>query len=203
MNPEDPATVYAAALKCIACNMRRFRGRRRRTQEVAAGLAGLSVRHWQKIEAGQQNVGVETLVKIALGLELEDWTELMKAPPASPPLRLDLSRRAGAMTNPEDPVAVYRDALERIARNMRRLRLCRQWTQRVAAGLADVGARHWQRIEVARENVSVEILIKIAVGLELEDWTELMKAPPAIHGLPPRRPGSRGSHRRQRPDAPA
>jgi transcriptional regulator with XRE-family HTH domain len=203
MNREDPAAVYADAFERIARNMRRFRLRRQWTQEVAAGLAGLGVRHWQKIEASQQNVSVETLVKIAIGLGLEDWTELLKEPPAFPPLRQDLSQRAGALTNPEDPVAVYRDAFERIARNMRRLRLCRQWTQAVAAGFASVGARHWQRIEVARENVSVEILVKIAIGLGLEDWAELMKEPPAIPGLPPWRPGSRGSHRHQRPDAPA
>src|SRR5262245_9857690 len=124
MNRADHTAVYADTLEHIAHNMRRLRQRRHWTQEVASGFAGVYVRHWQKLETGHQNMCVDTLFNIAVGLGLEYWTELLTKPPAVSPLRQSRSRREGALPNLDDPDAVYAAAIERIARNMRHERMC-------------------------------------------------------------------------------
>ena len=49
----------------LARNVRRFRERSGWTQEQAADAVGIAPRHYQKIEAGDVNVTVATLVRLA------------------------------------------------------------------------------------------------------------------------------------------
>ena len=81
MNQLDFEALHANVLHHIARNMRRFRLRRGLTQRVAAELSGMATRHWQKLEACDVNVGLATIIKVAVGLGLDDWTELVKEPP--------------------------------------------------------------------------------------------------------------------------
>ena len=63
----------------VAAQVRRLRAGRRMTQEAAAGAAGLAVRHFRKIEAGEVNVTLDTLVKVATALGV-DVAELLQRP---------------------------------------------------------------------------------------------------------------------------
>jgi transcriptional regulator with XRE-family HTH domain len=53
------------AQNLLAGNVRRLRGNLKWTQEQAAEASGIAVRHFQKIEAGNVNVTVGTLVRVA------------------------------------------------------------------------------------------------------------------------------------------
>lgn len=53
------------AQSLLAGNVRRLRGNLKWTQEQAAEASGIAVRHFQKIEAGDVNVTVGTLVRVA------------------------------------------------------------------------------------------------------------------------------------------
>ena len=53
------------AQNLLARNVRRLRGNLKWTQEQAAEASGVAVRHFQKIEAGDVNVTVATLVRVA------------------------------------------------------------------------------------------------------------------------------------------
>ena len=62
------------ALARLAVAIRESRARAGLTQEGLAAQAGMAVRHVQKIEAGEVNVTIRTLAKIAqaLGLNISD-----------------------------------------------------------------------------------------------------------------------------------
>ncbi|HEY3315291.1 MAG TPA: helix-turn-helix transcriptional regulator [Bacillota bacterium] len=57
--------------RLLALNVRRIRLLRGFTQEAAAARAGIAVRHYQKIEAGEVNVTLDTLARVAQGLGTE------------------------------------------------------------------------------------------------------------------------------------
>jgi transcriptional regulator with XRE-family HTH domain len=71
-------------LGSIAANVRRIRDRRGVTQEQLAELAGLELRHLQKIEAAEVNFGVTLLVAIADALDVRPGTLLRPARLATP-----------------------------------------------------------------------------------------------------------------------
>ena len=54
----------------LAKNVRRLRGTREWTQEEAAEASGIAVRHYQKIEAGDVNVTVATIVRVAVAFRV-------------------------------------------------------------------------------------------------------------------------------------
>lgn len=66
------------AVRRLGRRIRSIRKRAELTQEVAAELAKLDVKHWQDIEAGNTNPTVATLVGIARALEV-DLAELFEA----------------------------------------------------------------------------------------------------------------------------
>ncbi len=55
----------------LASNVRRLREKRKLTLEAAAHEGGLSVRYWQKVEAGEHPSSLRTLAKLAVALEVE------------------------------------------------------------------------------------------------------------------------------------
>jgi transcriptional regulator with XRE-family HTH domain len=63
MTPE-----FRAALRALAWNMLEGRRARQLTVEDAAWKANIASRHWSKIEAGDANPTLATLVKVARGL---------------------------------------------------------------------------------------------------------------------------------------
>ena len=76
----------SAALKNLSLNLRRLRKERDLTQEKLAEKAGLSVRHYQQIEAVERpGLQVATVERLAAGLDLE-VAELF-APPLARTLR--------------------------------------------------------------------------------------------------------------------
>jgi transcriptional regulator with XRE-family HTH domain len=64
----------------LAGNVRRFREKAGWTQEQAADAMEIATRHYQKIEAGDVNVTVATLVRVAkaFGVDVESLFEEVK-----------------------------------------------------------------------------------------------------------------------------
>jgi len=60
-----PKSSQSEAQSLLAGNVRRLRDNLNWTQEQAAEASGIAVRHFQKIEAGDVNVTVGTLVGVA------------------------------------------------------------------------------------------------------------------------------------------
>ena len=63
-------------LEVLGANIRRERSARKKTQETLAELADISTRNLQKVEAGQLNILVTTLVRLQLALRCS-WKKLM------------------------------------------------------------------------------------------------------------------------------
>jgi DNA-binding XRE family transcriptional regulator len=63
--------VEHAIRRSFARNVHRLRGRRQLTQQSLAERAGLVTRHIQKIEAGEVNATLNTIGRVAFGLEVE------------------------------------------------------------------------------------------------------------------------------------
>lgn len=55
----------------LAINLKQLRRERGWTQETAAERCGISPRYWDKLELGKATASLDTLDKIAAGLELE------------------------------------------------------------------------------------------------------------------------------------
>ncbi len=62
----------------LARNVRRRREALKLTLAAAAERAGMDWRHWQKVEAGEVNVTLRTLARLAEALGLEEATLLEK-----------------------------------------------------------------------------------------------------------------------------
>ena len=58
-------------------------------------------------------------------------------------------------------------ALNRLGKRVRMLRLQRELTQEIAAGIAKLDEKHWQDIEGARTNPTVATLVGIAKALKV------------------------------------
>ncbi len=65
-------------LNRIAGHVRSLRSSKRLTQEAVAHRAGLVLRHYQKIEAAEVNVTVDSLIKVAAVLDV-DVSTLLRA----------------------------------------------------------------------------------------------------------------------------
>jgi len=55
----------------LAFSLRRLRNRARLTQESAASAAGLHLRHYQKLEAGEVNVTLRTLDQLCTAFSVD------------------------------------------------------------------------------------------------------------------------------------
>jgi transcriptional regulator with XRE-family HTH domain len=65
-----PDAYEAIRLRLASC-VRRIRTSKGLTQEAAADRAGLAVRHFQKIEAAEVNVTLNSLARIAAALQVD------------------------------------------------------------------------------------------------------------------------------------
>lgn len=63
--------VEHAIRRSFARNVHRLRGHRQLTQQSLAERAGLVTRHLQKIEAGEVNATLNTIGRVAFGLDVE------------------------------------------------------------------------------------------------------------------------------------
>ena len=70
------AELGFGCLAVLGANIRRERSARKMTQETLAELAEISTRNLQKVEAGQLNILVTTLVRLQLALRCS-WKKLM------------------------------------------------------------------------------------------------------------------------------
>lgn len=71
-------------------------------------------------------------------------------------------------TTPKSPLR------EIIARNMRRLRAERGWSQEFLANEAGLNRTYLSAVERAEQNISVDNLYRVAVGFGIEAW-QLLK----------------------------
>ena len=65
-----PKSTQSEVQSLLAGNVRRLRENLKWTQEQAAEASGTAVRHFQKIEAGDVNVTVATLVRVAMAFRV-------------------------------------------------------------------------------------------------------------------------------------
>jgi len=72
------------ARKRVGANVRRLRVRAQLTQEALAGQVGLGWRHIQKIEAGEVNVTLATISRLASALSVDPAVLLMDAATEAP-----------------------------------------------------------------------------------------------------------------------
>jgi transcriptional regulator with XRE-family HTH domain len=66
-----PSREYRSALARLRKSLRARRTELGLTQEAVAELLGMVTRHYQKIESGQFNVTLETLVRVAKALDMK------------------------------------------------------------------------------------------------------------------------------------
>ena len=59
------------AKKRLSTTLRRRRIELRLTQEEAASVIGMDGRHYQKLELGELNPTLRTLIRVAIGLEMD------------------------------------------------------------------------------------------------------------------------------------
>jgi transcriptional regulator with XRE-family HTH domain len=80
--PTWPA-VENALRRALALNVRRVREASGLSLHQAAERAELHWRHWQKVEAGEANVTITTVAKIAVALDI-DPLDLLTMPRRAP-----------------------------------------------------------------------------------------------------------------------
>ena len=73
-----PSKPQQQQLKALGANIRRERMRQKMTQERLAELVELNVRTIQKIEAGQTNILVTTLIRFQTALKC-GWGRLLRS----------------------------------------------------------------------------------------------------------------------------
>lgn len=72
-------------------------------------------------------------------------------------------------TTPKSPL---RDI---VARNMRKLRAERGWSQEFLANKTGLNRTYLSAVERSEQNISIDNLFRVAVGFDIETWT-LLKA---------------------------
>lgn len=84
------------------------------------------------------------------------------------------------------PIAVWQ---RYVAANVQRLRIKRGLSQEGLADIVGVAPRYLQDVERGRTNLSLQILVRLAAGLDVDPRRLLRPAtmPPARSGRPPRR----------------
>jgi len=76
----EPSALASALRRRVAANVKWLRLGARMTQQAAADAAELDLRHFVKIEHGQANVTISTLVKLANAFSV-DVPTLLERPP--------------------------------------------------------------------------------------------------------------------------
>jgi len=75
MSGRDPAVAFSLR-RLLGRRVRRRRKQMKLTQETASQRSGIYWRHWQKIEAGEVNVTLETLARLARALDVHVYVLL-------------------------------------------------------------------------------------------------------------------------------
>jgi transcriptional regulator with XRE-family HTH domain len=78
-----PKVTEMGLRRRLAANVRRLRKALLMTQDAASERGHLALRHWQKIEAGEANAGLSTLVKVANALLVDPAELFAPLPPRS------------------------------------------------------------------------------------------------------------------------
>jgi len=155
---------------CLQRNMRALRDALGLTVTAAAAQSGVHRRHWQKLEASKMNVTLSTLSKLSLGLGV-DVVALMREP-MTPGRRgeptIEIRVKGGIQTSEQR-------LRERLAVQVRALRIEQELTLRMAAERAGLFWRHWQKVEAGEVNVTLHTLMRVALALS-KSPAELLSA---------------------------
>lgn len=65
------ATSWERYAQRLGANLKRRRAHLKLTQEEAADRCGVAVRHYQKLEAGQVNLTLRTLVRVSVAMKID------------------------------------------------------------------------------------------------------------------------------------
>jgi transcriptional regulator with XRE-family HTH domain len=127
---------------------------------AAAAQAGIHRRHWQKIEAGEGNVKLATLLKVSLflGVEVAALISAPSAPGSRGEPTIGITIEGGIETTEQ----LLR---ERLAVQVRALRTEQGLTLKVASERGGICWRHWQKIEAGEENITLRTLARVALAL--------------------------------------
>jgi transcriptional regulator with XRE-family HTH domain len=126
----------------------------------AAAQAGMHRRHWQKLEAGELNIKLATLVKLSLllGVEVAALIRKPRAPGSRGEPTLGITIEGGI-------VMTEQFLRERLAVQVRALRTEQGLTLKVASECGGIGWRLWQKIEAGEENITMRTLARVALAL--------------------------------------
>jgi transcriptional regulator with XRE-family HTH domain len=75
--------IYQDLRRRVSLNLSRLRAAQRLTLMQLGEAAGLHFRHLQKIEAGDTNVTLNTIARLASGLGVDPWELVAAAPGGS------------------------------------------------------------------------------------------------------------------------
>lgn len=178
----NPAVKIAEIGRILAANVRSRRLELKLTASAAAELAGLNIRHWQKVEYEDVNLTLNTLVRVAVALQ-KTVRAILRAPgAAAAPCCLASASGAG------EPKRMNRaEAAERIRACMASSRGALAWNVKRrrrelglkmsgAAKRAGMAVNHWSRMEGERRNPTLKTLVAVANALE-SDLSELLSIP--------------------------
>lgn len=153
---------------------RRARQARGWTLQYAAAQMGLELRQLQKLEAGEGNPQLGTLLRVAdgLGVLVSELVGGVRAgegaksyAAALTEVKIEAGVAAGVREGELLGVVGEGDVVQRLAERVKRLRAERGWSQEALAKAAGVSPQYLQRIELGRVNPSVRVVERVLRAL--------------------------------------
>lgn len=168
---------YRRDAASLGATVRGLRTGRGWTLEEAASRAGVDFRHLQRIESGQTNVTLATMLRLAEAFEVapERLFPIAEPAPSSAATLQSASPSHEAEHNikygggQHDTAAELAGAMMRsVGCQVSRLRREREMTQASLGAATGMSVQHVQRIESGRQNITLATLARLAVALGVE-----------------------------------
>lgn len=139
------------------------------TQEEAAERIGLDPRHLQKLERGEANATLGTLLRVADGLGVSPTILVLVGPPKARASRRSTTVDEGAAYLPNPPpTATTDDATRRaLGKAVARFRRAGAMTQVDLAARAGVSAQFIQAVEAGKRNLTLRSVVRLANALRV------------------------------------
>lgn len=204
---EARASKRFAALACaFGAAVKASREAQNITRERASALAALDVRHLQRIEAGEGNVTLATVLRLAdaLGVPVpllfvavevlrqhlartESKALLHSAKFKANPTYGNIQYASGVAENASNPVPAdwsgTDEAISHVGKRISELREARGLTQGQLAKRARLTQQHLQRIESGRQNLTVRSLVRLCMALDTHP-AEVFSSAAAVTSAP-------------------
>ena len=172
---------YKRAAASLGVNVRALRKARGLTLERTAEATHLDFRHIQQVEAGQLNVTLATVLRLADGLGVEPADLLMDinfkyGAPTLVPVRVTgagvpkgaAGKRSAALPNPAPAPTTAAVVQRMVGRAVAAFRRASGMTQAELAARASVAVQYVQRVEAGKQNLTIATCVKFANALGVE-----------------------------------